>query len=126
MAHKIHHRTARGAQHAVDIDTLATDWGAGHFISGFKHCNDGPLRGLLARARNLTNLSLPRPQTRALMFRDAACDRIWSGLTWFTLPSSCQLFVWDFHQNEEISKGKKRVKTKRFSLIFVRTVNPIH
>ena len=58
-----------------------------------------------------------RPGLRCL---DAACDRIWSGLTWFTLPSSCQLFVWDFHQNEEISKGKKRVKTKRFSLIFIR------
>ena len=27
MAHKIHHHTARGSQHARDIDMLDTDWG---------------------------------------------------------------------------------------------------
>ena len=117
----------RGGLSTPGISICSTqNWGAGHFISDPKHCNDGPLRGLSARIGSWpNNLSLPASGEYFPlpllpldpMFRDAACDRIWSGLTWFTLPSFCQLFVWDFHQNEEISKRKKRVKTIRFSLI---------
>ena len=133
MAHKVHHHTARGPQPGLStrLNMLGID------------CED-----ILYRAPNivmisieriisgnrLVNLTLCQPcqpifnrrgSLSRMIFRDAACDRIWSGLTRFTLPSSCQLFVWDFHPNEEISEEKKRVKTKRFSLIFIRTARVI-
>ena len=40
----------RGGLSTPGISICSTqNWGAGHFISDSKHCNDGPLRGLLAR-----------------------------------------------------------------------------
>ena len=104
----------RGGLSTPGISICSTqNWGAGHFISDPKHCNDGPLRGLSARIGSWpNNLSLPAsgeyfplpPQTRCLETQPVTG----SGQAWLGLhcPASVSSLCGIFTKTRKLAKEK--------------------